>query len=104
MAPSFPTRVNLAVLAALLALALFTWGIAYVDLGRWNLVLAVLVAVIKMMLIVLFFMHGWFMQRLSMFAFGAGLVWLGILFALTLSDYLSRGVLTYGGVLPLSSP
>lgn len=84
-------------LLALVALALATWGLSYVDLKRWNLVVAMAIAVVKMMIVVLVFMHGWFAPRASKLAFGAGLFWLGILVVLTLSDYLSRDWLTYGG-------
>jgi len=91
------TRTNILVLIALLILALCTWGIAYVDLGRWNLVVAMAIAVAKMLLVVLCFMHGWFTPRVSLLAFCAGIFWLGILFVLTLSDYLTRALLTFGG-------
>lgn len=84
-------RLNVAVLGALLALALATWGIAYVDLGRWNLVVALAIAAVKGALVVAVFMHGWFQPRLMKLAFAAGFFWLGILVVLTMGDYLSRG-------------
>lgn len=90
-------KVNVEVLLMLVALALLTWGISYVDLGRWNLVAAMAIAVTKMLLVVLVFMHAWFSPRVTNLAFCAGIFWLGILVVLTLSDYLSRSWLTYGG-------
>ena len=90
-------KANGLALLALVALALATWGLSYVDLKQWNLVVAMSIAVVKMMIVVLVFMHGWFAPRVSKLAFCAGLFWLGILVVLTLSDYLSRGWLTYGG-------
>jgi cytochrome c oxidase subunit 4 len=89
--------VNVVVLGVLVALALATWGISYADLGHWNLVVAMIIAVIKMLLVVLVFMHGWFSPRVTKLAFCAGLFWLGILVVLTLGDYLSRSLLSYGG-------
>jgi len=91
-------KTNVAVMGALFLLALATVGVAYVDLAYWNLVAAMAIAVAKMMLVVVFFMHGWFMPRISKLAFGAGLFWLGILVALTLSDYLSRDLLSFGNI------
>ncbi len=44
-----------------------------------------------MMLVVLFFMHGWYMPSVSRLAFGAGLFWLAIMAFLTMSDYVTRG-------------
>lgn len=88
--PGFSIRTNVLVLVALLVLALLTWGISYIDLGAWNLVVAMAIAVSKMMLVVLIFMHGWFMPRVSLFAFCSGIFWLGILVVLTMSDYLTR--------------
>ncbi len=86
------TRVNLTVLATLIALALVTWGVAYVDLRRWNLVVAMAIAMGKVLLVVLIFMHGWYMPRLSKLAFFTGAFLLAILIFLTLSDYLSRSL------------
>jgi cytochrome c oxidase subunit 4 len=78
------------VLVALFALAVATLAISYIDLHRWNLVVAMAIAVSKMMLVVLFFMHGLIMPRVSKLAFATGFFWLGILVALTLSDYFTR--------------
>jgi cytochrome c oxidase subunit 4 len=88
--PIISTKTLVAVLVALLVLALLTWFLSYVDLRRWNLVLAMAIAVCKMLLVVLVFMHGWFMPRVSKLAFFAGFFWLSILVTLTLSDYVSR--------------
>lgn len=82
-------------LAVLLALACATWGIAYVDLGRWNLVVALGIAVLKAALVVAVFMHGWFAPRVMKIAFAAGFFWLGIMVVLTMSDYLSRNWMSY---------
>jgi cytochrome c oxidase subunit 4 len=91
------TKANVGVMLLLVALALATLGVSYVDLRRWNLVVAMAIAVAKMMLVILVFMHGWFMPRVSKFAFFSGIFWLGILVVLTMSDYLSRGWLMFGG-------
>ena len=84
------------IFGALMALTLLTVGIAYIDLGPVNTVAAVLIACIKATIVVLYFMHVKFSTRLIKLSVVAGLYWLGILMALTLSDYLTRGWGTFG--------
>jgi cytochrome c oxidase subunit 4 len=76
---------------ALLALLALTWAIGYVDLGPFNLIVALAIAIAKAILIALFFMHIKGSSRLLHLAAVAGVVWLLILISLTLSDYLTRG-------------
>jgi cytochrome c oxidase subunit 4 len=77
--------------AALLALLALTWGFAYIDLGSFNLIVALAIAFTKAIVIALFFMHIKGSNRLLHLAAVAGLMWLAILIALTLSDYFTRG-------------
>ena len=77
--------------AALLALLALTWAIGYVDLGQFNLILALAIAITKAILIALFFMHLIANPNLTrVIAIGA-IVWLLILMSLTLGDYFTRG-------------
>ena len=76
---------------ALLALLGLTWAIAYVDLGPFNLIVALAVAMAKAIVIALFFMHIKGSTRLLHLAAVAGLMWLLILISLTLSYYFTRG-------------
>jgi cytochrome c oxidase subunit 4 len=77
--------------AALMLLLALTWSIGYVDLGMFNVIIALAIALIKALLVVLFFMHIKGSSRLLHLAAGTGLLWLLILLSLTLSDYLTRG-------------
>jgi cytochrome c oxidase subunit 4 len=77
--------------SALLALLGLTWAIAYVDLGPFNLIVALAVAIAKAIVIALFFMHIKGSSRLLHFAAMAGAIWLLFLISLTLGDYVSRG-------------
>jgi cytochrome c oxidase subunit 4 len=85
------------VYVALLALLLLTVGAAYVDLGRMNFPVAMAVGIVKAILIVLIFMHVRYNEPLVWVFAGAAFVWLGILLALSLSDYFTRGVLNIPG-------
>ncbi|HEV2945838.1 MAG TPA: cytochrome C oxidase subunit IV family protein [Gemmataceae bacterium] len=84
------------IFAALIALTLLTVGLSFVHLGEtMHLVVGLTIATTKAVLVVLFFMHLLYSPRLSWIMFLSGLFWLGILLVLTLTDYLSRGVLNY---------
>ena len=76
--------------AALLALLALTWSIGYVNLGSFNLIVALAIAIAKALLVALFFMHIKGSSRLLHFAATAGVIWLLILLSLTLADYFTR--------------
>ena len=78
----------------LLSLTATTVFAASVDLGIFNIVLALLIATIKGTLVVLFFMHLRYSTKLTMVTVIAALFWLLILFSLTMTDYLTRHWLT----------
>jgi cytochrome c oxidase subunit 4 len=86
-----PVKVYVGVFLALIALTLLTTGAASIDLGRWNTVVALAIAVTKMILVILFFMHVKYSTGLTRIVILAGFFWLAILVALTLSDELTRG-------------
>ena len=76
--------------AVLLALLALTWATGYVDLGPFNLIVALTIAFAKAIVIALFFMHIKWSGPLFRLAAVAGLMWLVILISLTLSDYFTR--------------
>ena len=84
------TRPYFVVYAVLLVCTYLTWQIAYFDLGRLNAVAALAIAAVKAVLVVWFFMHLRSSSRLTWLTASAGLLWLGILMALTAGDYLTR--------------
>lgn len=83
-------RVSIVVYLSLLVLTFLTLRLSYVDLGRFGAAAALAIAGGKALLVLLFFMHAWYSSRMSKLAIGAGGFWLGILFVLTFTDYLSR--------------
>ncbi len=83
-------RVYYTVFACLMVLTVLTTWVSFFDLGIFSPIVALTIAIIKASLVVLFFMHLRYSTRLTWVVGGAGLFWLGILFALTLSDYLTR--------------
>ncbi len=83
-------RVYVLVFVALVALTITTVFVATIDLGPLNTVAALLIAAIKASLVVLFFMHVRYSKPLIGLVVFASLLWLAILIALTLSDFISR--------------
>jgi cytochrome c oxidase subunit 4 len=90
------TKIYYTIFAALMALTAITVAIAYIDLGPLNTVAALVIACVKAMMVVLYFMHLKYSTRLIKLTVVAGLYWMGILLVLTLSDYLTRGWGTFG--------
>ena len=84
-------KVYFLVFGALLALTLATVLVAEVDLGVFNDVAALAIAVTKAMLVLLFFMHIRHSTRMTVLTAVAGFFWLAILIGLTMADYASRG-------------
>lgn len=85
-----PVRNYVLVFLALMALTVTTVAISYLDMGEWNFLVAMLIAVFKASLVVWYFMHLNQASSLTKLFAGAGLFWMMILMAITLSDYLSR--------------
>jgi cytochrome c oxidase subunit IV len=90
-----PVRTYLAVFIALIVLLAATVAVNYLPLGQFNVVIALVIAVCKMFLVMLFFMHVRYSGRLIWIYVGVGFFWLGILIMLTMSDVLTRNALSY---------
>lgn len=87
-----PVRVYLVIFLALLVGTGLTAWVSYFNFpGPLNAIVALTIAAVKATLVVLYFMHMRYSQRLVWLVFGAALFWLAILFALTISDYSTRG-------------
>lgn len=75
---------------ALLVGTAATIGASYVDLGPWNPVVALAIAVTKATLVVLYFMHIKYSSKLMKLTVGAGVFTFLILVGMSMSDYISR--------------
>ena len=83
------------IICILFALTFATYAIAFVDLGIWNPVVALSIAVIKATLVILFFMHVYYSSKLTKLTISAGFFWLLIMITMSLSDYLTRTFLPH---------
>ncbi len=79
-----------AVWATLLVLTVLTTTVSYFELGPFNVIVALLIAVTKASLVAWVFMGVRYTTSLTKLFVVAGLVWLSILLAITYADYSSR--------------
>src|SRR3954451_16071319 len=79
------------VFLALIVATVVTTAVAFVDLGGFSVVVALAIAVCKMLLVALFFMHVRHSTALTKLVLLGALLWLAILILVTLSDFASRG-------------
>lgn len=85
-----PVKNYVGVFVSLIILTAATTAIAYVDLGQFNTVVALTIAVMKMLLVVMFFMHLKASSALTKVVFIGAFLWLAIMVTLTLGDELTR--------------
>ena len=91
-----PPRVYYTIFGILMLCTYLTVQIAFLDFGPFNIVAALVIAVFKATLVILFFMHVKYGTRLTWAVVVGSVFWLAILLALTFSDYLTRSWLTFG--------
>ena len=92
-----PKSTYYAIFGALMVLTAVTVAVAFVNLGSLNFPVAFIIAVTKATLVILFFMHVKYASRLTKLFVAMAFFFLAVLFGLTLTDYLSRGLHTYHG-------
>ena len=85
-----PKKTYFTIWATLMVMTLITTLVAFVDLGRFNTVVALAIATFKASLVVLFFMGAKYHPRLTRVAIICGLFFLGLLLAFSMVDYLTR--------------
>ena len=76
---------------ALICLTVLTAAVSRIELGPFNIVVALIIATCKMMLVALFFMGiKYISDKMTIVFIIAGIFWLLILLALSMTDYISR--------------
>ena len=82
---------SVAIFLALIAGTIVTVLAALVDLGPFNIVVALLIATIKATLVVLFFMHVKYThEKLVPLVIVSAIFFLGLLLSLSMADYSTR--------------
>ncbi|HKO00274.1 MAG TPA: cytochrome C oxidase subunit IV family protein [Thermoanaerobaculia bacterium] len=90
-----PLWVYFSVFFALAIGTVLTVWASRVDLGWANTPIALVIATVKAVLVILFFMHVIHSTRLTWVVVIGSFLWLGVLFVLTFTDYLTRGWALY---------
>lgn len=85
-----PQRVYYLVFVTLILLTLVTVDVAFYNFGFLNIYIAMAIATLKATIVALYFMHLRYNPRLTWLFAGAGLLWLFIMFVLTIADYVTR--------------
>jgi cytochrome c oxidase subunit 4 len=92
-----PKSTYYAIFGALMVLTGVTVAVAFINLGAFNFPVALAIAITKATLVILFFMHVKYSSRLTKLFVGMAFFFLFVLFGLTMTDYLSRGIRMYPG-------
>lgn len=95
--PRLTPKVLSLVFLALLVLVLGTTLIGFLDLGHYNIVVAVAIAAIQASLVAAFFMQALYEGKIVHIIVASGIVWFLIMETLTLGDYMTRGWLPFPG-------
>jgi cytochrome c oxidase subunit 4 len=85
-----PQKIYFLIFITLIILTLITVDVAFYNFGFLNIYIAMGIATFKALLVVLYFMHLRYNPRLVWIFAGAGLLWLIIMFTLTVADYVTR--------------
>lgn len=85
-----PLPVYFTIFATLLVLTGVTVAVAFVDLGPFNIYVALAIAIFKATLVVLYFMHVKYSSKLVQLAAVTGFLWMGIMLAFTFADIGTR--------------
>jgi cytochrome c oxidase subunit 4 len=91
-----PIRTYVLIWVILTILTFVTYGVAQIDLGPFNIVIALAIAAFKMTLVIWFFMHVRTDSPLTKLFVFAGFFWMAILLVFTLGDYFSRSWMPLG--------
>ena len=89
-------RLYVTIFLALMVLTAATVGVALVDLGDGNIMVALVIAAFKASLVVLFFMHVKYSSKLVQVTVVSGFSFMALMFILTMTDILSRNILGPG--------
>jgi len=93
-----PVRTYVLIWLVLIIATGTTLGVAYIDLGPWNIVVAMMIAFTKMSLVVLFFMHVKQQSNLTKLFVVAGFFFLAILIFVAMTDYGTRSWIPPGNM------
>lgn len=93
-----PLSTYLMVGSALLVLTFVTVAVAQFHFGEWNLIVAMAVAAVKATLVLMFFMHLKYDNKLYLFAFLISIAFLAVFIVFTMLDTMARDEFGRGSI------
>jgi cytochrome c oxidase subunit IV len=90
-----PKSTYYTIFGALLVGTALTIVFAFINLGNFNIVAALVIAGIKAGLVITFFMHVKYSSRLTKMWVAVGFIWMFLMISITMTDYLTRAWLVY---------
>jgi cytochrome c oxidase subunit 4 len=86
-----PSKIYYIIWVTLMVFTVITAAVAFVDLGPFNTVVALIIATFKATLVVLFFMHvKYTSEKMTKTVIMCAIFWLGLLLILSLADFATR--------------
>ena len=85
-----PLRTYLTVAAVLFVLTAVTVGVSKIDLGGWNVVVAISIASVKALFVAFFFMHLLYDHKINLFVFIIAVSFVAVFIIFTMFDTLRR--------------
>ena len=86
-----PIKTYLAVATLLLVLTIATVVVSFVNLGAFNVTVALAIASVKALLVAFFFMHLFYDNKIYLIIFGMALLFFTIFLTFTMFDTTTRG-------------
>ena len=86
-----PISLYVTIFMALMVLTGVTVAAAFVNLGQFNFLVAMIIAAFKASLVIWYFMHVKYQSSLTKLTVSTGLFFLAILLGMMLIDYSSKG-------------
>ncbi len=88
-----PIKTYITIAVLLMILTVVTVAISFVDLGPYNVSIALAIASVKALLVAFFFMHLFYDNKLYLIIFAMALLFLTIFITLTMFDTSTRGAI-----------
>ena len=97
-----PIKTYLAIATLLLILTIITVAVSFVDLGAYNVTVALAIASVKALLVAFFFMHLFYDNKIYLIIFSMALLFLTIFLTLTMFDTTTRGAIDKDKASPIN--
>jgi cytochrome c oxidase subunit 4 len=88
-----PIKTYITIAILLLILTVITVTVSFIDLGAFNITIALAIASVKALLVAFFFMHLFYDSKLYLIIFAMALIFLTIFLTLTMFDTSTRGAI-----------